>query len=566
MKTATIIVIHLCLLAVCSCGSGSKMDAQWQQINRLCDSIPEEAIGMLDTINQENLSERDLSRWRLLWIKSRDKAYVNHTSDTLILDVVDYYDRHRMEGLYPEALYYGGRVYSDLGDLPTALEFFQKSLDEIPDDDFNLRFKGTVLDQTGRLLHTLHLDSAAIEYLERSLYINSKFKDKYHYNAFTHGLIASSLRRLNKPKEARKHMDEAVKSSTNLNESDQQTILSEYADMLYKEDKIDSALLIIRPLPYSVDSITLPFCLGLAAEIYKEAGILDTAYRYARQLIKLSHPSNKKAGYRVIFSDEIRRYVDNDTLLRLIPEYKQVVEDYLNVRQAEEVLIQNTRYNYSVHVKKLQATELQLRSLKETIWFICGGTVSILLAAVSIMFWRKYHKSRRDSQVLEGIILSERLKREPEQLISNLNKETNLNSETIIPTQKSKVLEEIRQERKENPINVVEDSLKASALYMDLKEKADNKKVMGKDVTWRMIEDLIESVSPGFDSRLSILTEGYITPAERNVALLMKCGFSQIQIASLMAKSESTISAQRTSLAKKIGYDKSAISAIIVRL
>ncbi len=89
---------------------------------------------------------------------------------------------------------------------------------------------------------------------------------------------------------------------------------------------------------------------------------------------------------------------------------------------------------------------------------------------------------------------------------------------------------------------------------------------MGKDVTWRMIDELIESVSPGFDNRLTILTQSKITPSERHVAYLMKFGFTQAQIATLLAKEASTISVQRSSLAKKIGFEKSAIAAIIMRL
>ncbi|MDE6553007.1 MAG: hypothetical protein K2K98_08635 [Muribaculaceae bacterium] len=261
------------------------MDAKFQEIDRLTDSLPLEAIRRLDSINTAGLSEKELYSYRLLWIKSRDKAYIAHRTDTLILDVIDYYDRHRNEGLYPEALYYGGRVYSDLGDLPTALEFFQKSLREIPEDDKYLRFRSSVLDQTGRLLHSLRLDSAAIEYLEKSLMIEIQENNDYGI-VFTNSLISLSLLRHRNIKEARRYMDEAVKTSSRLDVSDRQTIQVEFAEMLLEELKIDSALLIIRPLPPIVDSITTPYCLAVAANIYKDAGILDTAYMYARRLTK----------------------------------------------------------------------------------------------------------------------------------------------------------------------------------------------------------------------------------------------------------------------------------------
>ncbi len=270
MRITKIIILGLWLLAVCSCGRGRHY-AEFRRIDRLCDSVPEEALRMLDSIDRTGLSEKELFRYDLLLIKSRDKAYQVHKSDSLILNVIDYYAKHRGEGLYAEALYYGGRVYSDLGDLPTALEFFQESLDEIPDDNEHLRFRSVVLNQTGRLLQNLRLDTEAVKYLEESLYIDSITHETAFGIAFTHNLLAASYRSQNKFKLARKHIDEAVRLSSKLDKFDRFTILTENAYMHYREGKIDSALIEIRPLPSVVDSLTTPFCLAVAAQIYKDA-------------------------------------------------------------------------------------------------------------------------------------------------------------------------------------------------------------------------------------------------------------------------------------------------------
>ena len=65
----------------------------------------------------------------LLQIRASDKAYIAHTSDSAILSVINYFENHDFNNLLPIAYYYGGRVYSDLGDAPQALEYFQKALD-----------------------------------------------------------------------------------------------------------------------------------------------------------------------------------------------------------------------------------------------------------------------------------------------------------------------------------------------------------------------------------------------------------------------------------------------------
>lgn len=568
MRKIRIIIILAWLIAVCSCGGRSGLDAKFQEIDRLCDSIPEAAIDSLSTIDQTGLSEKDLNCYRLLWIKSRDKAYIAHTSDTLVLDVIDYYDKHRSEGLYAEALYYGGRVYSDLGDLPTALEFYQKSLDELPEDDTHLRFKGTVLDQTGRLLHTLRLDSAAIEYLEKSLEIYRVIKQTTSNEAFTHGLLASSFRAQNNIKKARKHIDEAIRISSISDESDRITILSEFAYMLYHEQKIDSALMVVRPLPFLVDSLSTPFCLAVAATIYKDAGILDTAYMYARSLTKLKTPYNKKTGYMVIFSDTMRTYIPNDTLLNLMPEYKKVIEEYLNTHEAEQAIMQNSRFNYSVHVKERNKAEKALREYRNAL-LATGSIITILLLVAAIAFiYRKFTKVKIESNFMEILNISESLKNETNQSLQYICEDSGFNESTSSADSnyadiKKSLLDKMSAIKSNKTDSLVDEGIVNSGIYEELKEKIKNEKcIADSENTWDRIEELIEKVSPGFNKRLDILTEGNITPSERKVALLMKCGITPINISRLLARGRNTISSQRRSLADKISEEKLSLDSL----
>lgn len=87
------------------------------------------ALHSLDSINPDDLSESDRHFYDFLTIKARDKAFITHESDSLILDVIDYYSAYQSDPIYPEALYYGGRVYYELGDYPSALQYFQQALD-----------------------------------------------------------------------------------------------------------------------------------------------------------------------------------------------------------------------------------------------------------------------------------------------------------------------------------------------------------------------------------------------------------------------------------------------------
>lgn len=385
MKILYIINILLSLYIICGC-TPNRHSNLLERIDALCDQDPRLAMSMLDSIDYDALSEKNRHYYDLLSIKSRDKAYVRHTSDSLILNVIDFYSSHQNYAHFPEALYYGGRVYSDIGDFPTALDYFQKAIDATPDKAENFRFKRILLNQTGRLLHTLRLDSSAIGYLKQSITIDSLLQDSDYRIVYTHKLLGNSYLNINDIKKARHHIDLAVAYSSKLSQSHRANILIDLAGILDREGKTDSALLVIRPLPLIVDSLALSECLSLSSEIYRDAGILDTAYMYARKLTRLNGSGNKRTGYKVIFSEKLNNFVSKDTLISLISEYKSTIEDYLNQNNRENAIIQNTQYNYNIHERERLEAEQKLYLYM----IVASISVIISLILLAMILYRKF--------------------------------------------------------------------------------------------------------------------------------------------------------------------------------
>lgn len=112
------IIISL-LIAGIICGCGRRHDNQLlTRIESMQDSNPQAALDSLNAIDYTRLTERDRHYHDFLMVKISDKAYELHESDSLIMDVLEYESSHKDNGRYEEALYYAGRVYSDLGDFP----------------------------------------------------------------------------------------------------------------------------------------------------------------------------------------------------------------------------------------------------------------------------------------------------------------------------------------------------------------------------------------------------------------------------------------------------------------
>ena len=129
MRDIVIVILSILLLSAC----GNREQVQFEKL-QLIDSIAEvnadSAVTMIKTINRDTLSgDNNKYYYDLLKIRTNDKAYIAHTSDSAILSIINYFENNDFNNLLPVAYYYGGRVYSDLGDAPQALEYFHKALD-----------------------------------------------------------------------------------------------------------------------------------------------------------------------------------------------------------------------------------------------------------------------------------------------------------------------------------------------------------------------------------------------------------------------------------------------------
>lgn len=138
-----------------------------EQADSLSASEPERAILLLDSL-YSTLSQADSSSrmyCQLLRIKARDRAYIRHTNDYEILEVIDYYERHPKGDLLAWAYCYGGRVYRDMDDTPRALSYLQKSLAELEKAQ-NTNLRQRVLSQVAYLFYyqSLFPESRAVRY------------------------------------------------------------------------------------------------------------------------------------------------------------------------------------------------------------------------------------------------------------------------------------------------------------------------------------------------------------------------------------------------------------------
>jgi len=254
--------------------------------------------------------------------------------------------------------------------------------------------------------------------------------------------------------------------------------------------------------------------------------------------------------------------------------------------------MQNSFYNYQLHQRERIKTEEYNNKLQIgiIIFLLITGILSISLL---------YMKNKDNSQRLNLIyaldklqILSSDLQNAsaekgfenkciylPKLSISNdLNSNTHSishkdNNFSIIsgdiPDLRIKLRNEllsIRNNYKPSPISSV---ILESEIYNKIQSYIKNGKVISdKNPIWAELEEIILQVSPNFKQRLNLLTVGKLKPSDIHTALLIKCGISPTNIATLVGRAKATIVYRRESLALKVFDEKTGTDIIddIIRL
>ena len=347
------------------------------------------ALDSLKAINAAELNRHNRHYYDFLTIKISDKAYIRHTSDSLILNTIKEAPKYGDQNHYAEALYYGGRVYSDLGDYPQSLRYFQDALDQLPQQDFNPDLKYRILSQTASIFEKLRLYKEAIPHLEEILKYSTTDPDTLGVVKDLHLLGAIYIHSSNykKPTHVLYYQLQNVKICRPLFGHIQYVSCGIYE----QTGKIDSAVILIDKVPFLVKPISRNTALAYAARIYLKAGMLDSAYINAKRLIQSDNSFNQENGYDILLSDKIRKKIHPDTLARYALDYRNRLEKIFNDNENQLALQQQSFYNYKLHDRDRAKAEESVSNLWLLILIISIVLLSFII--ISLIYRNKTKKS-----------------------------------------------------------------------------------------------------------------------------------------------------------------------------
>lgn len=531
--------------------------------NSLVNTHPDSVLALLkqfrDSINLE--PKETQIYYQLLTIKAKDKAYITHTSDSILLKVLHYYENKKDKRHLPEVYYYAGRVYRDLGDAPQALDFFFQAIDaSYLYMDYKLVSR--IYSQIGTLYLYQNVYDKAPEAFSKAYQFSILSKDSISmiYNLRDIGRAFSTQEKVDSAIYYYKKADMLADKIENLNLK--RIINGELSGYYTKLGMYQEAYKSMQIAFKKINVINLAPRYSTAAQYYYYTNQLDSAIYYYTQLSFMDKYSYKAEGYQGL-SYIARSKGEYKKALEYLDKDLAYTDSARSIIQTEIVRKINSLYNYQL--KEKENNRLQHQASNHKIWNIILISFLIFLMLLFVTY-QQYHKRKEHETLLQQEKIERILREEYNQSLSYIEqnkrqikeleeslkaaeKTSNLLTQDLLRLQKRNIEKNneqiiVKQELKEHTITI----LKKSSIYKKFLQADQGEKIRKED--W---QELIKSIDETYSQFTQRLLELYpMKTIEMQVCLLIKIGLPPTQIAFITAHTKQAITSIRKRLCKKV--------------
>lgn len=571
MKAIKMLVFILILACIYACGS-KPYPHSMQIADSLVASNPDSATVLLEQLEEEIASEPESTQmyYRLLSIKAKDKAYITHTSDSLIKTVVNYYKSKKDKKRLPEAYYYAGRVYRDLGDAPQALDYFQKAI-EMSERSTDYDLISLMQSQTGMLFLYQDIYNKALDAFKKAHYYAALSKDSTSM-VFTLRDIGRAFTGMNKIDSTLYYYKAAELIAREINDiyligiinQEVTNIYTQLGDYSKAKDAIQASL--------CTNKRYIPAYYSVLADLYYETGKTDSAHYYYTKLLSIGNYSHKQGGYEGLarIARQQGKYAE---ALNYLDKYLIYTDSLQKQKSAEAVQKVNSLYNYQLREK--ENNYLKETTQEQKVWLIVlAASIIIILTiifTISIIYQQRkkqriiteerqqeklkeimdenYHNSQQYIAENEKRIKELKEKAENTEYIRNAMEEELQEAETIVLELTNKLIETKQKIR-----SLSETVLKDSQIYKDFYHVAGmpnseniSQKTKISQNDWKELISIIDQTYNNFTWRLQSLYPK-ISEQELRISVLLKISIPPKGIAELTAHSKQSISSSRKKL------------------
>ena len=562
-----VIYLLLIIMILTSCAGNRKYDDLMQRADSIMnvnDDSAKVAIRMLDGVESQlpEFSKAQKMRYELLRHKAMNKAYISFTSDSIMKEIVDYYDRHGSANERMLANYVLGCVYRDMHEVPLALEYYNKAAEQADttaaDCDYGTLYR--VYSQMGFLFSKQYLPYQLLDafgkaekyaYLAKdtlNAIINYQNKgDAYDYLGKKDSVVAINLRSANMFKRIGDNYNAAIALGCN------------YSYYIEKQDSVNAkkAFEAYFSTGYEGNSNygdAKAFLLCEKGRYYMFVSRLDSAFSCLNQSLKLSKSYSNKAAATKVLAQYYARV--NKPVLAMkyalkSSEYND--SDLLAVRESQLQQIQ-AMYNYGKNQEIARKAELKAERITMLVYVLIAGGVVIFLL-LTYLYLKQLKKKKEKILVTKHLyddsLLKLRQKQEELELLRTVN---DRKIADVIKEKEQTInkleddLKDIRDKYSNSSLSDVDILLKESSIYKRIKYLELHPKEIMRENDWIELEETIEQLIPSFipllKNRLNVIAY--------RICLLVKLEISTSSIAILLGLSSSAISKYRKVMLEKL--------------
>ena len=538
------LITYIFLLWVCA-GCVHSVDERLVRVNSLANcGEPDSAMILLQSMKKSNLNEHNSRYYDLMTIKTRDKAYLDITNDSLIVDLISYFEDEGSIAEKAEAYYYGGRVYREMGDLPQSLDYFQKALDVLADDDSSARLKGKISSQMGQMFMSMYMFEQAKPKLQDAISYQTACNDSiglmYNYCS-----LADTYKRLNESDSALLYYTRSLNLSHRINPNgidDIETRVS-IIEFYIRQNDIEKAQSEYKYIePYINQYFITDYVIMTAINI----NILSKDYiqveKFAQELSKSKKLESREFAHNVL-ADLYRLKGDTQKLYKHVIAYKECIDSINSQASLEALIHQNSFYNYSLREKET----VRLKDERMNLYIVILIT-AVVLFIVIIGILIAINKNRKlKFQLALQISYLEQI-----QAGTMQENETNIDNMSVeqLQDEYKRVFNQLTKE-----INIdtycVAESILSSEIYNRFKDSLNNVSLKINPNDWEALDFLINNTYNDFKLKLHQLNNK-ISEHEYHICLLIKCNFSNTEISYLTNRDRSSITHAKKRLYMKL--------------
>ena len=562
-----VIYLLLILLILASCAGNRKYDDLMQRADSIMnvnDDSAKVAIRMLDGVKPQlpEFSQSQKMRYELLRHKAMNKACITFTSDSVMKEVVDYYDHHGSANERMLANYVLGCVYRDMHEAPMALEYYNKATEQADttaaDCDYGTLYR--VYSQMGFLFSKQYLPYQLLDafgkavkyaYLAKDT-LNAIINYQNRENAYSYlgnkdSVIAINLQAAKLFKKHGNDYAAAIAFGCN------------YKYYIEKKDFINAkkAFEAYNSTGYEGNSNyedAKAYVLCLKGTYYMFTGQLDSACYILQQSLKFCKSFSNKAATTKALAHYYAKVNQPSLAMKYALQSSEYNDsDLIEARKTQLQQVQ-AMYDYGRNQEIARMAEQKAKRSTQMNYMIVFACVVLFLFLSYVYRKQLALKKKRiaaSKLVYEDCLLKlKRLQEEKAQLVAEKDKKL-----AQIITEKenaiSKLVSEIHDIQNRYSLSSMSDAylvLKNSSIYKKIQCIEAHPLEEMNEEDWTELADTVEELIPNFIPML----KNRVSDRDYRICLLIRLGIPASLMARLLNLSDAAISKSRKTMLKKL--------------